>query len=1185
MISSLRSTLLLAGFFITVFAQILPGQSHPDDVYWDKRFIATGLNGPVYSVATSGDNVYLAGTFSEGNGVTARNIVAWNSTTYTWSPLGDGVNGQIFTMVVAGQDLYVGGEFSQAGGQPASNIARWNITTGTWHPVGTGADLIVRKMVVHKGGLYVGGDFKRIGNLSTPALARLDLTSGTWSALATELRAPNSSTESVSAIAFQGDDLYIGGAFDIIDGKIAANVARKTAAGWSSLGTGTNPGVSGRANAFAFRGNEVYVGGDFVAAGYNLGQNYVTITNNIAMWNSQTGLWDHLIPSGTNTNHNPRGSINQLLIHNGFLYAVGTFSQFNDVVSGGIARYDFLRQSTSWSAVGGGITGEGYAMAVLNGDLVVGGTFATAGTVAAGQVAIFNGSAWSPLTNIPDNGTNGIIRTSAIIGNDLYVGGEFTVAGGRRASGVARWDGTRWNPLGVGVDGRVMALAVSGNNLYVAGEFDSAGGAPARNIARWNITNSTWSPMGGGLSAPVLALAVDGSTLYAGGAFNTGSLRYIAQWKGASWDSVGSGTNDTVRALAVAAGTLYAGGHFSTAGGVAAARVAQFNSATNTWAPMGTGLGGGVAGFERAYTLFAGGDFVYVGGEFTTAGGVNSGYVARWSRSANAWSNLGPGFGKGPCDAVHAIALNGADIYLGGTFILAGETPVNKIVRYDGTGWKPLGTELANGVNNQIYTIAFTNGKLFAAGSFTATANGFVNRIARFDGSSWFPLGGSVTSGLNAPVYAIAFDGEDVYLGGNFTATGTSTANYIIKWNNATGTWSSLGSGTTGPVNAIAVSNGKLYVGGSFDGAGDVLARNVAVWDPASGRWSPLGGVPGNGVNAPVFALAVQGEIVYVGGLFSRADTLAATRLASWDNSTGRWRALGAGADSTVLSMTISGNYLYVAGEFRKIDGVASNYIARWHMRDRKWERLGGGTNAPVRSLASDGNSVYLAGDFVVAGTISARHVARWDNEVGYFSRLGDGVSGDIYSTAYAVAVNRGRVYVGGEFYLAGTDSAYHIAQWDSAGQKWRQMGSGIGGVGTAPTVYALATKGGDVYAGGGFNRAGGAPSYFIAHWEAPFASVDPPVVGLEPSAELLYAFPNPFSNRSTIHFRLAQAGEVDLKVYNAHGVEVSTLLSKTLPAGAQSIEWDAAGLPAGVYYYHLRHNGMTAAHSIVLVR
>ncbi len=83
--------------------------------------------------------------------------------------------------------------------------------------------------------------------------------------------------------------------------------------------------------------------------------------------------------------------------------------------------------------------------------------------------------------------------------------------------------------------------------------------------------------------------------------------------------------------------------------------------------------------------------------------------------------------------------------------------------------------------------------------------------------------------------------------------------------------------------------------------------------------------------------------------------------------------------------------------------------------------------------------------------------------------------------------------------------------------------------------------------------------------------------VGGPPTAfRLLGAAPNPFNPKTTIRFALPDARAVDLRVYDASGRLVRTLLDgETRPAGRQGAEWDGrdgAGrtAPSGVYFYRL---------------
>ncbi|TAK54665.1 MAG: choice-of-anchor B family protein [Bacteroidetes bacterium] len=64
--------------------------------------------------------------------------------------------------------------------------------------------------------------------------------------------------------------------------------------------------------------------------------------------------------------------------------------------------------------------------------------------------------------------------------------------------------------------------------------------------------------------------------------------------------------------------------------------------------------------------------------------------------------------------------------------------------------------------------------------------------------------------------------------------------------------------------------------------------------------------------------------------------------------------------------------------------------------------------------------------------------------------------------------------------------------------------------------------------------------------------------------------FPNPFNPTTIFSFHLPVSSYVTLKVYNVLGEEVATIIDGMQDAGVKSMQWNASGIPSGVYMYKL---------------
>ncbi|MBS1518500.1 MAG: T9SS type A sorting domain-containing protein [Bacteroidetes bacterium] len=79
--------------------------------------------------------------------------------------------------------------------------------------------------------------------------------------------------------------------------------------------------------------------------------------------------------------------------------------------------------------------------------------------------------------------------------------------------------------------------------------------------------------------------------------------------------------------------------------------------------------------------------------------------------------------------------------------------------------------------------------------------------------------------------------------------------------------------------------------------------------------------------------------------------------------------------------------------------------------------------------------------------------------------------------------------------------------------------------------------------------------------------------------------YPNPFNPSTIIKFSVPVSGNVSLKVYNQIGKEVETLSDGFKNAGSYEINFNAAALSSGVYFYKLETNGYTQTKKMLLVK
>jgi len=79
--------------------------------------------------------------------------------------------------------------------------------------------------------------------------------------------------------------------------------------------------------------------------------------------------------------------------------------------------------------------------------------------------------------------------------------------------------------------------------------------------------------------------------------------------------------------------------------------------------------------------------------------------------------------------------------------------------------------------------------------------------------------------------------------------------------------------------------------------------------------------------------------------------------------------------------------------------------------------------------------------------------------------------------------------------------------------------------------------------------------------------------------------FPNPFNPSSSIRFTVHASLFTTLKVFNTLGQEVATLVDEQKQAGTYAVQWNAANVPSGVYFYRLQSGTSFETKKLILLR
>lgn len=313
----------------------------------------------------------------------------------------------------------------------------------------------------------------------------------------------------------------------------------------------------------------------------------------------------------------------------------------------------------------------------------------------------------------------------------VLVGGSFRRVGGQPGNLLARFDPTSGalRPVANSLSGRFPGVNVISrwrDTVVLGGSF--SGGLAFQ-------VGDDFLPRAGALQEPgfVFALVPEANRLWVGGNFVTPThdAAHLATWDGSGWQETAGALDPVVMVAARDGDTLWVGGDLVTSVNVPSmdlVGVGRYDLRARRWMSIGEGLTGGglVGGRSSVNAIAVTPDFVYVGGDFLTIGGVGARGIARWRRATARWERLPGGDVRG---AVQALVVAGERLYAGGIFSEIGGVAAANVAVFDLTReqWSALGGGVEGTVNNtlptQVVDIAVSGRDVYFAGDFS-TAGG-----------------------------------------------------------------------------------------------------------------------------------------------------------------------------------------------------------------------------------------------------------------------------------------------------------------------------------------------------------------------------------------------------------------------------------------------------------------------------
>jgi|GEM_PF-7115281 len=349
---------------------------------------------------------------------------------------------------------------------------------------------------------------------------------------------------------------------------------------------------------------------------------------------------------------------------------------------------------------------------------------------------------------------------------------------------------------------------------------------------------------------------------------------------------------------------------------------------------------------------------------------------------------------------IHTVISDGSGgWYIGGSFYQVGSFPRSNIARVKADG--SVDTEWNVQINGQVHALALHGSKLFVGGSFSSVGtNVNARNLVSVDASdgeleAW-------NADISGSVYALSATSTTLFAGGLFNISpNANLASFDINDLALTTTLNNID--VSGSVESLLSVGDTLYVGGNFASVNSSPRENLASFDLATEGWTSWSPDANNSVLA--FAFNSSLDKLYVGGLFTTIATDTRNSIAAFDVSSGaldtNWNPnLNCSVNPCrVTGITVDSTRVYLAGIFDSLNGQPRKNIgavaSATGAATATWSPPVIGTG--FKAIALSGTKLYAGGmSLEVGNTVPVGQIIS-QKKLGFAGFKSSGTSRELY--------------------------------------------------------------------------------------------------------------------------------------------------------------------------------------------